>query len=496
MTRKITIDPMTRLEGHGRIDILLDDGGHLTDCRMIVPEIRGFEKFVEGRAVEELPRITPRICGVCPEAHHAASARAVDDSYGVSIPVTADIIRRLQYNSFVAGDHTTHFYALGGPDFIVGPDAPASERNIVGVIRKVGAQLGRDVIRMRGEAHEIAEMLGGRRVSPVGMIPGGVSKAVTPEMRDRLVQIGTFMVQFAMKTQEIFERMVLANGRYMDMIRSPAFAHSTYYAALVDEDDRVDHMGTHVRVVDPAGVEIARFAPSDYREHIAEHVEPWTYMKFPYLRKVGFSGLVDGRTSGVFRVGPLGMLNASRGMKTPLAQEQYAKMFEVLGPGPVHATLAFHWARIIEMLGCAELVLEYALDDRITGSIIRELPLGPAGEGFGAVEAPRGLLLHHYVASREGIVERANLIVGTTHNNAALNMSVRRAAESLIDGGAPDEAVLNTIEMAYRAYDPCFGCASHALPGRAALVVDIHGPDGALLRSISNTHCKGREGAR
>jgi F420-non-reducing hydrogenase large subunit len=194
---RVTIDPITRLEGHGRVDLFLDELGCLVDSRLVVPEIRGFEKFLEGRPVEELPRITPRICGVCPEAHHAASAKAADAVYGVTLTETAEIIRRLQYNAFVAGDHATHFFALGGPDFIVGPDAPPAERNILGVIRKVGLETGKKVLRMRAEAHEVAEMLGGRRIHPVGMIPGGVSKGVSAEMQDRFQEIGDFMVEFS-----------------------------------------------------------------------------------------------------------------------------------------------------------------------------------------------------------------------------------------------------------------------------------------------------------
>lgn len=484
MVKKISIDPLTRLEGHGRIDMFLDDDGRVKDCYLIIPEIRGFEKFLEGRPVEELPRITPRICGVCPEAHHTASAKAVDAVYGVRIPDTAQLIRRLQYNAFVAGDHATHFYALGGPDFIMGPDAPPAERNLLGVIRKVGLELGRQVIRMRREAHEVAEMLGGRRINPVGMIPGGVSKPVTAEMQARLVEIGTYMVEFSRLTQKIFADVVLSEGRYMDLVLSPAFSHGTYYMSLVDEQGRADHYDGRLRVVDPGGGEHCVFGVEDYLDHIAERVEPWTYLKFPYLRSVGWKGLVDGEGSGVYRVAPLGMLNAALGMKTPLAQAEYERMYETLGGKPVHATLAYHWARIIEMLGCAELVLLHARDERLTSPDVRVVDMGTPSEGVGVVEAPRGVLIHHYWTDEKGIVEKANLIVGTTHNHAALNMSVRRAAEGLISSGEPDEAVLNTIEMSYRAYDPCLACATHALGGELDLEVNVFGPDGRLLRRL------------
>ncbi len=477
--KRLSIDPITRLEGHGRIDLFLDDDGHLADCYLVIPELRGFEKFLEGRPVEELPRITPRICGVCPEAHHAASAKAVDAVYGVTIPPAARLIRQLQYNAFVAGDHATHFYALGGPDFIVGPDAPPAERNLLGVVKKVGAALATKVVAMRARSHEVAQMLGGRRVHPVGMMPGGQARAVTPEMQSRLQEIGEFLVEFALETQTIFADIVLGNPAYVDLIRSEAYRNETYYMSLVDADDRVEHYDGHLRVVGPDGALVARFDPADYLEHIAEHVEPWTYMKFPFLRKVGWAGMADGPGSGVYRVGPLGMLNAAQGMQTLRAQAEYEKLYETLGGTPVHHTLAFHWARIIEMLQAAELVQRLSRDEALTEPVVRVVPDRTPTEGVGCVEAPRGVLLHHYVTDANGMVERANLIVGTNHNYGALQLSVRRAAEGLIQGGdVPPEPVLNQIEMAFRAYDPCLACATHALPGALPLPVHVHEPGG------------------
>jgi len=485
MSTKISIDPITRLEGHGRIDIFLDESGAVADCRLVIPEVRGFEKFVEGRPVEELPRITPRICGVCPEAHHAASAKAVDAVYGVEIPETAELIRRLHYNAFVAGDHATHFFALGGPDFIIGPDAAPAQRNVIGVVRKVGQALAQSVIRMRREAHEVSEMLGGRRIHPVGMIAGGQSRAVTAEMRARLVEIGEFMVEFGKQTQRIFADVVLGEKRYVDLILSEAFAHRTHYMALVNERGELDVYDGKLRVVDPQGAEIACFPAADYLDHVTERVEPWSYLKFPYLKQVGWNGFVDGADSGVYRVAPLGMLNAATGMQTPAAQAEYDKFYDTLGGRPVHATLAYHWARIIEMLQCCELVLAHARDERLTDPDVRVIPDGTPGEGVGVVEAPRGVLVHHYVTDARGIVERANLIVGTTNNHAPLQLSVKKAAASLIEAGKePDEALLNTIEMAFRAYDPCFGCATHSLPGRMPLEVSIRAADGALLHRL------------
>jgi len=483
--KTITIDPITRLEGHGRIDLFLDDGGEVADCCLVIPEIRGFEKFVEGRPVEELPRITPRICGVCPEAHHAASAKAVEAVYGMTIPPTAELIRRLQYNAFTAADHATHFFALGGPDFIIGPDAPPAERNVIGVIKKVGADLAKKVIRMRKEGHEVARMLGGRQIHPVGMIPGGQSKAVTGAMQKRLIEIGEFMVEFSSLTQKIFADIVLAEKRYVDLILSEAFTQKTYSMALVNEHNQPDTYDGFLRVVDPDGEEFARFHPSEYLDHLAEQVESWSYLKFPFLKAVGWKGFEEGKDSGIYRVAPLGMLNASDSMQTPLAQAEREKMFHTLGGKPVHQTLAFHWARIIEMLQSSELFLGYARDERLTDPHVRVLPTQTPREGIGVVEAPRGVLIHHYWTDEKGIVERANLIVGTTHNYAPINMSIMKAAKGVLAGGAtPDEPLLNTIEMAFRAYDPCFGCATHSLPGQMPMTVNIYDDRRELVRKV------------
>lgn len=504
MTR-LSIDPITRLEGHGRIDLMLDDAGEVSAAYLVIPELRGFEKFLEGRPVEELPRITPRICGVCPEAHHAAAAKACDAVYGVRIPSAAEVIRRLQYNAFMAGDHATHFFALGGPDFVVGPDAPASQRNILGVIDVVGAELGGLVIRMRKEAHEVAELLGGKRIHPVGMVPGGQSKPVTPETAARLREIAAYMVEFSQQAQDIFASVVLGNSLYVDMIASDAFTSHTYYMALVNSDNRPDPYDGVVRIVDPDGAEVLRYAPSDYLSHVAEHVEPWSYLKFPYLKSLGWHGFGEGAEAGIVRTGPLGSLNASDGMQTPLAQAEYERFFATLGGRPVHSTLAYHWARLIEMLQSAELVARYATDERLTDPHVRVVPSGIPREGVGTVEAPRGMLTHHYITDENGIVERANLIVGTTYNYPAIQHSVYTAARALIRPGEElSEGLLNRIEMAFRAYDPCFGCATHALPGKMPLEVRLRESDGTIadvLRRRPDGSCErvpvtGREAAR
>lgn len=483
--KRVSIDPITRLEGHGRIDMFMTDEGTVDHAYLVIPELRGFEKFLEGRPVEELPLITQRICGVCPEAHHAAAAKATDAVYGLQIPQAAEIARRLQYNAFMASDHATHFYALGGPDFIVGPDAPAAERNLLGVVRKVGLELASKVIRMRKEGHEVAELLGGRRIHPVGMVPGGISQAVTRDVANRLAEIGEYMVAFALESQQIFADIVLGNRDYLEMVLSDTYVSKTNYLALVNEKNQPDPYDGMIRIVSPEGVEIAKYHPSEYLEHFSERVEPWSYLKLPYLKTLGWHGTDDAAAHAVIRTGPLGSLNASDGMQTPLAQEQYEKFFTTLGGKPVHNTLAFHWARLIEMLQSAELVLQYSKDERLLDPEVRVLPGKAVGEGIGCVEAPRGLLTHHYKTDENGMVQKVNLIVGTTYNYPAIQMSVQKAARGLVLAGMPlTEPLMNRIEMAFRAYDPCFGCATHALTGSGPLEVRAFGPDGRLFDAI------------
>jgi len=480
--KKITIDPITRLEGHGKIAIFLDDAGDVKNCYFQIPELRGFEKFTEGRLAEDMPQITQRICGVCPEAHHLASSKTLDAVFHTEPPGTAKKLRELLNCAFYITDHTTHFYILGGPDFVMGPDAPVAERNILGVIAKVGLELGGAVIQTRIKNHRIIQMLGGRAVHPVFGLPGGVSKGLNEEERKEVEQIAKDSVEFARTSLKVFDDIVLKNKAYVDMILSDAYTHRTYYMGLVDEKNKVNFYDGQLRVVDPDGKEFAKFSASDYLNHIAEHVEPWTYIKFPYLKKVGWKGFCDGKDSGVFRVAPLARLNASEGMSTPLAQEAYEKMYSTLGGKPVHYTLATHWARLIETLNAAEILLELSRDPEITSPDIRTIPTAIPDEGIGVIEAPRGTLFHHYVTDENGIIKKANLIVATVNNSAAINLSVKKAAMGLIKAGCEiTEGLLNRIEMAWRPYDPCFGCATHSLQGQPSTVLEIYDCDGKRI---------------
>ncbi len=484
MTRRITIDPITRLEGHGKIEIFLDDNGNVANAYLQVPELRGFEKFSEGRRAEEMPRITPKICGVCPTAHHICSAKTLDDLFNVEVPPAGEKIRELIYSAFMFEDHTLHFYFLGGPDFVMGPDADPSVRNILGVIQKVGVETGKKVINIRKRTRDIITKLGGRVIHPVCGLPGGVSKGVNKEDREEFIKTAKDAIEFSKFSLKLFDDIVLGNKEYVDIIVGDIYKHKTYYMGLVDDNNKVNFYDGMIRVVNPEGKEFAKFKSRDYLDHIEEHVEEWSYVKFPYLKNVGWKGFTDGIDSGVYRVAPLARLNASDGMATPLAQEAYEKMYDVLGGKPAHNTLAYHWARLVEQMYSAERLLELAKDDEIMDKHIRNIPTEIPDEGIGVVEAPRGTLYHHYKTDERGIIQKVNLIVATVNNSAAIAMSIKKAAQGLIKNGKVSDGLLNMVEMAFRAYDPCLACATHSLPGQTPLKVTIHDCTGEIVRTI------------
>ncbi|MBM3130335.1 MAG: Ni/Fe hydrogenase subunit alpha [Chloroflexi bacterium] len=483
--QRITIDPITRLEGHGKIEIFLDPDGNVANTYFQIPELRGFEQFCVGRPVEEMPVLTGRICGVCPEAHHMAAAKAADAVYHVELPRTAAKLRELLYSAFYVTDHATHFYALGGPDFVMGPDAPVAERNILGVIHKVGLEIGGKVINARKAGHTVIEMIGGRKVHPCTSIPGGLSKGITVEQRDEILAMGKWAIEFAQFSLKLFADIVLGNKAYVDLILGDAYTHRTYSMGMVDENNKVNFYDGKVSVVDPEGKRLGKYAPSEYTDWIAERVEPWTYLKFPYLKKVGWKGFTDGKESGVYTATPLSRLNAADGMATPLAQAEYEKFYATLGGKPVHQRLATHWARLIELLYAAERWVELATDPEIASDNFRAIPTATPTEGVGIVEAPRGTLTHHYWTDARGVVTKVNLIVGTTNNYAPITMSIKKAAESFIKRGVVvSEGILNRVEMAFRAYDPCFGCATHSLPGQMPLEVTVRDARGNVVEVL------------
>ncbi|HZD56316.1 MAG TPA: Ni/Fe hydrogenase subunit alpha [Anaerolineales bacterium] len=491
--KRISIDPITRLEGHGKIEIFLNEEGDVENAYLQIPELRGFEQFCVGRPAEEMPRITNRICGVCPEAHHMAATKALDSLYHAEPSPAAKKLREMFYSAFYVTDHTTHFYALGAPDFIVGPDAPAAERNILGVVHKVGVEIGKQVIDTRIRNHHVIKMVGGRGVHPVAGLPGGWSKAINEQERQEIEEIAHKNVDFALFSLQAFEDIVLGNQGYVDLILSDAFTHRTYYMGTVDESDLVNFYDGKIRVVGPEGKEFVKYPPSEYMQHVAERVEPWSYLKFSYLKEVGWKGFVDGQDSGVYCATPLSRLNAADGMATPKAQEYFEKFYETLGSkkingryAPVHYRLATHWARLIELLYAAERMLELITDPEITDPDVRKVVDTTPDEGVGSVEAPRGTLTHHYWTDSQGILTKVNLIVGTTNNNAPIAMSVKKAAQSLITKGTQiSDGLLNRIEMAFRNYDPCMSCATHSLPGQMPLEVIIRDSQGNEIKRLS-----------
>ena len=483
--KRISIDPITRLEGHGKIDIFLNDEGDVSGAYLQIPELRGFERFCLGRQAEDMPNLTNRICGVCPEAHHMAASKALDKVWHVDPPRTGKMLREMFYNIFFATDHTTHFYALGGPDFIVGPQAPSAERNVLGVIAKVGMDVGGKVLKMRRDGHHLIKMIGGRPVHLNWGLPGGVSCGIDEEKRKEIEQLGRDAIEFAQFSLQAFNDIVLANSDYVDLITGDVYTHQTYNMGMVDENNKVNFYDGKIRVTAPDGSELVKYDADNYRDNIAERVEPWSYLKFPYLKNVGWKGFVDGMDSGVYKATPLSRLNAADGMATPLAQAEYEKFYDTLGGKPVHHTLATHWARLIELLYSTERWVELATDPEITSDDYRTLPTETPTEGVGCVEAPRGTLTHHYATDERGLLTMVNLVVGTTNNNAPICMSVKKAAEGLIHKGKVSEGLLNMVEMAFRAYDPCFGCATHSLMGQMPLEVNLRNQQGEVIERMS-----------
>ena len=474
MTKRVSIDPITRLEGHGKIEIFLDDDGSVRDTYFQIPELRGFERFVVGRPIEELPRIVTRICGVCPASHHMASAKAVDGCFGGECPPLAHKLRDMYYHAHYIHSHIAHFYALAAPDFVVGPDADPAVRNILGVVAKVGLEIGGQVIRARAMAQEIQSTLGGRSTHLVWCLPGGVAKGLKMEELEKVRPMVAQLYDFTQFSLKLFKDVVLGNPQYVELILKGPYTLEVASMGLVDENNAPNFYDGKVRVVDAQGKEICKYAPGEYYQHVAEHVESWSYLKFPYLRARGWKGFVEGNDSSIYMATPLARLNVADRMATPRAEEAHQEMFSTLGGKPCKALMASHWARLVEMVQNAEMLQRYCDDPEITGETFRVVPQRITGEGVGIVEAMRGTLTHHYTCDPKGICKSANLIVGTTNNNAPIHMVTKKAAQFFIKPGKePTEGILNMIEMAFRSFDPCFSCATHSLPGRMPLEVRL-----------------------
>ncbi|MDD5338803.1 MAG: Ni/Fe hydrogenase subunit alpha [Dehalococcoidales bacterium] len=485
MVTKITVNPITRLEGHGKIDIFLDDKGNVADAFWQVVELRGFERFCIGRPVEEMPRIVANVCGVCPTPHNMAATKALDKIYSVEPTPAAKLVRQLHYNAFYVEDHLVHFFFLSAPDFIVGPNSDPAVRNILGVLKNAGADIVNQVIDIRKRNRDIIRLVGSKAPHPEGGLPGGVSRGVTEEERKWIKKTAVDTVEFSKFAIQLFKDVVLKNKSNLDLVLNDAYKLDTYYMGMVDDKNRVSFYDGTLRVVDSKGKEFARFDPCDYLDHIAEWVEPWTYVRLTYLKKLGWNGLKDGPGTSLYRVGPLARLNVADGMATPLAHKEYEAMFDILGGKPASHTLAYHWARLIETLQAAETLVQIANDPQLTSKDIRNMNLKLKKEGVGAIEAARGTLFHHYKTDDRGIMTEANLLVATQHNAAPICLSVKKAAQGFVKGPDIKEGMLNMVEMAFRAYDPCLSCATHSLPGQMQLTVNIRNPRGELLNSVS-----------
>ena len=450
MGKTLNIAPVSRIEGHASVSIHLNDSGNVEDAKLHVLSLRGFEKFVVGRPVEEVPRIVNRICGICPWQHHLASNKAADECLGLEIPPTGKKLRELcQMMSYIP-DKILHFYFLAAPDFVIGPDADYSVRNVVGIVG-ANPDLAKKVVHMRYKSQMMLEKFAGKVIHPIAAVTGGFSKPMNEDERKEILEgiqelkdFCVFTIKFA--REEVFPK-------YLDAVKILGVFPSGYIGTVRPEDGALELYDGELRLMDQNG-KFDQFKYSEYKDYIGEHVEPWSYLKFPYAKKWGDLKLDENDPIGVYRSNCLARINVCDKMATPLAQEELDIFRKEFGR-PSHLTLLYHWARLIELVQCCERAEELLNDPEITSRDIRNKNIEPkAGEGVGCVEAPRGTLIHNYKTDDKGLVTMANLIVGTTHNNAPMNLSVKQAAKALIKDGNYDQGILNRIEMAIRAYDP------------------------------------------
>jgi NAD-reducing hydrogenase large subunit len=470
VTQKITIEPVTRIEGHAKVTIHMNESGKVEHAYMHVNEFRGFEKFCEGRLVFEMPNITPRICGICPVSHHLASAKAGDVVYGCPPPRTASLLREVMHMGQMIQSHGMHFFELAGPDLLLGFDADPAIRNVVGLIAANPALVVK-AVNLRKFGQEIIKTLGGRRVHPSFAVPGGVNRSLKAPERDAMLA----GVDEAIQTIQVGISIIKdwAEKNLEDINKFAVFP--TGYFGLVTPRNGLELYEGEIRLIDAKGDQLEKFNYQNYLNYIAEHVENWSYLKFPYYKKLGYP-------AGVYRVGPLGRLNLVDHMDTPLANEELKK-FKALNPGkPVENTLLYHYARLIEALFAAERLTVLLHDPDILKNDIINTRHEFKGEGVGVVEAPRGTLIHHYWAKENGQLERVNLIVSTGHNNWAMSKAVDSVAKTYITGPEIREGLLNRVEAAIRAYDPCLSCSTHAV-GQMPMILEMLDPQGNLIAS-------------
>jgi NAD-reducing hydrogenase large subunit len=474
MSRKIIIEPVTRVEGHGKVTIHLDDSGNVAQARFHVTQLRGFEKFCEGRLFWEMPVITSRICGICPVSHHLASVKAGDALLGVELTPTAKMLRQLIHMAQILQSHSLHFFHLASPDLLFGMDADPAIRNIVGVIAEK-PELAIKGVRLRGFGQKIIEMLGDKKVHPNAAIPGGMNRALSREHREEILQ------QIDGIIADVQIAIDLIKG-YCDQNSELAASFASFptgYLGLVDDNGNLEIYDGKLRLKDDKGAILEdKVAPGDYLSIIAEMVEDWSYLKFPYYKKMGYP-------AGIYRVGPLGRLNVADGIATPLANEEFQNFKRLSDNGIVQGSLYFHYARMIEALYSAEMIKSLLQDDLICGKEIWVNSTKLNEEAVGVVEAPRGTLFHHYWIDTSGMIRKVNLIVATGHNNLAMNRAVYDVAKAFIKDGKVSEGILNRVEVAIRCYDPCLSCSTHAL-GQMPLEIDIYDSDGNIYQRLTS----------
>ena len=471
--RTIHINPISRLEGHGKVSIFLDEDGEVRDARFHITQFRGYERFCRGRPVEEMPIITQRICGICPVSHQLAAAKACDAILGLAIPETAVLLRRLAHMGQFIQSHALHFFYLASPDLLLGWDADPALRNVVGVIEKF-PDLARRGIRLRQFGQQIIQAVGGKRVHPAFAVPGGVIRPLDPAQRDELKK--GFAEAYA--TGQIALDLIQGwiEGHRREVADFACF--DSMYTGMVDDQGRSELYDGQVRVRAADGRVAAQFDAVDYLDFIAEHVEPWSYLKFPYFKPAGYP-------KGSYRVGPLARLAAADRLPTGRAQAALETFRAFVAGGLQGGSLLYHWARMIELLQCIE-AAEALLDDgRICATEVRRTAAAQNSQGVGVIEAPRGTLIHHYRVDGHGAIEDVNLIVATGHNNEAMNRSVTLVARQTIRRGEViREGLLNRVEGAIRCYDPCLSCSTHAF-GRPALDIEVFDAAGDALWALA-----------
>ncbi|UCD40693.1 MAG: Ni/Fe hydrogenase subunit alpha [Chloroflexota bacterium] len=479
MGQTLVIQPVSRIEGHAKITIQLDDTGNVADTMVNVIELRGFERFCVGKPVEEMPRITTRICGVCPWSHHLASAKATDAVFGVELPSAGEKLRRLCNSIAYMEEHILHFYVLAGPDFVLGPDADYPIRNVIGILDAV-PDVGRQVVKVRHMCAKMLELVAGKAIHPAAAVPGGFSRPLTEDERQTLLPMAEEALELAKFTISFAKENIFP--KYLDVVKTVGTITSGFLGTVAD-DGALDLYDGKLRMMYADG-SFEEFPYDQYTDYIGEHVEPWTYLKFPYAKQRGPFELEDNAPS-LYRVNSLARINVADYIPTPLAQAELEEFRASFGR-PAQLTLLYHWARLIELLYNAEYVVQLLNDPEITSTDIRASVTPRAARGVGVVEAPRGTLIHDYTTDEDGLLTHVNLLVATCQNNSAINLSVKQAAQTLIKDGNYDQGTLNTVEMAIRAYDPCLSCATHRMDGTIPVKIEILAPNGEVIDTLAN----------